>query len=123
MNFTPKILSPSPWDGNPTFLWEENICHCEKIKIHLSPPKATSHRSLSVTGHRHQPQSTATTSRHHQPSSAASHCPLLSPPPPRPSLLPTGLLPPPLSRVFLKIYQIFSGIQFAYQTLLNIIPG
>ena len=41
--------------GNPTFLQDRNICHYEKFKIPLSPPKATCRQSPSITPCRHPP--------------------------------------------------------------------
>ena len=52
-----KKYSHSP-HRNPTFLWEENVCHNKKIKISLLPSKATRCWSLSTAAGRHPPSAT-----------------------------------------------------------------
>ena len=53
--------------GNPTFLWEGNVCYYKKTKIPLSSPKATRRRSPPTTavtaGRRWQPSTTASGGR------------------------------------------------------------
>ena len=100
-----RVVTTSSFHGNPTLPWEGNISYCEKTKTFLSPPKppVTDHRPpLATVRCQPPPPSTAT----------ASRCP-------SPSPLSVSQWPPPPSRVFLEIYQIFPRIQFIYQTLLK----
>ena len=116
MNFIPKIL-PYPFMGIQYSYVKRMFYHCENTKISLSPSKAIHHRSPSATSHCLQQQLLPPTSIVCcQPppllAAAAHHHP-------PPSPLSASQLPPPPSRVFLKLYQIFSRIQFVSQILLK----